>query len=122
MYTTCLKLGCNELVKPPEKYCSKHKHIEIEKKKERNRHYDKYSRNKLARSFYSSMEWKTVRRVVLVRDNYLCQECLRQGKVTKANAVHHIEELLDVWDKRLDIDNLESICNKCHNKEKKKKG
>lgn len=30
--------------------------------------------------------------------------------------VHHIVELLDDWDKALDMDNLESLCNPCHNK------
>lgn len=31
--------------------------------------------------------------------------------------VHHIIPLLDDWSKGLDMDNLESLCHACHNKE-----
>ncbi|MCO5469186.1 HNH endonuclease [Enterococcus faecium] len=34
--------------------------------------------------------------------------------------VHHKTEVKEDWDKRLDYDTLESICQSCHNKEHKK--
>lgn len=120
MFTICLKMGCNNLVKPPEKYCNQHKHIEEKKKKERNKFYDRYKRNSQAKAFYNSNEWKIARRFILNRDAHLCQECLKQGRITKADTVHHIIELNQDWSKRLEITNLESICRKCHNKHKRK--
>jgi 5-methylcytosine-specific restriction enzyme A len=87
-----------------------------ESKQTYHRHYDKYKRNKEARTFYKSTAWKKCRQVVLERDNFLCQECLKNNRVTPADMVHHIVELLDDWNKALDIDNLSSLCNSCHNK------
>jgi 5-methylcytosine-specific restriction protein A len=88
----------------------------------RHRHYDKYKRNKEARTFYKSMAWEKCRKIVLIRDNYLCQECLLKGKITAANTVHHIKSYEDHSELALDPDNLESICPSCHNKEHPEKG
>ncbi|PAE58568.1 HNH endonuclease, partial [Bacillus licheniformis] len=33
-----------------------------------------------------------------------------------ADMVHHIVEVKQDWSKRLDLSNLESLCNACHNK------
>ncbi|AAK79860.1 5-methylcytosine-specific restriction endonuclease McrA [Clostridium acetobutylicum] len=66
---------------------------------------------------YKSKRWQKVRKIVLIRDNYLCQECLRHGAITQANTVHHKVELREDLSKAYDIDNLESICPACHNKE-----
>jgi len=57
-----------------------------------------------------------MRRLILERDHGLCQECLRHGRYTPATAVHHKQELLERWDLRLDPDNLESLCDECHNR------
>ncbi|MBH0342277.1 hypothetical protein ABB08_08715 [Paenibacillus larvae] len=86
-------------------------------KKEQARGYDKYKRNKEARNFYNSSAWKKCRESVLIRDHYLCQQCLKEQRITQADMVHHIIPLLDDWSKGLDMDNLESLCNACHNKE-----
>lgn len=118
MYTTCLKIGCHKLAKQPDKYCSDHKHIEQEKKAERNKHYDNNQRNQRSRAFYNSPEWKAVRKFKLIKDGGLCQECLRAGKIKPACHVHHKVELDEDWDLRIDIDNLESACVSCHNRHK----
>ncbi|CUB15740.1 hypothetical protein BN2127_JRS3_00490 [Bacillus safensis] len=49
--------------------------------------------------------------LVLMRDNYLCQSRLKQDRVVPAVMVHHIVELKQDWNKRLDLNNLESMCN-----------
>ena len=41
-------------------------------------------------------------------------------KITSGTIVHHKTEVKEDWDKRLDYDTLESICQSCHNKEHKK--
>ncbi|MCA1058107.1 HNH endonuclease [Rossellomorea aquimaris] len=90
-----------------------------------------YKTNSQKRKFYDSKSWKLIREEVKKRDNYECQECKRQGKVTidknefseRAKrkkiqlVVHHIKELVHNPDLALDEDNLETICVDCHNKE-----
>lgn len=65
--------------------------------------------------FYHSREWRAVRLQVLERDGYLCQPCKRAGRITPAKTVDHIELLRTNWSRRLDLDNLETICRQCHN-------
>ncbi|MFD3261866.1 HNH endonuclease signature motif containing protein [Paenibacillus lentus] len=72
--------------------------------------------------FYKSTAWRKCRVVILKRDNYLCQPCLKRGVITTANTVHHIKPLEDYPELALDEDNLESICPTCHNKEHPEKG
>lgn len=75
--------------------------------------------------FYKSKVWERTRRLVMQRDNYECQECARNGRVTtfahkpdkhKVLEIHHIESLKDNPEKALEMDNLETLCIKCHNK------
>lgn len=71
--------------------------------------------------FYNSQPWRKKRELILNRDSGLCQECLRNGITTIGNIVHHIIELNDDWNLRLVDDNLEVICQRCHNKQHKDK-
>lgn len=81
------------------------------------------------RKFYNSNKWNKKRESIKQRDNYECQECKRQGKVSidvyEPNkngrkkiklVVHHIKELEDNPELALDDDNLETLCVDCHNK------
>jgi len=76
-------------------------------------------------AFYSTKEWKHTRDEVRKRDNSECQECKRQGKVftiksepnkRKRLDVDHIKELEDYPELCLTMDNLETLCIRCHNK------
>jgi 5-methylcytosine-specific restriction enzyme A len=83
------------------------------------------------RKFYDSGSWKQLRAEVKKRDNYECQECKRQGRVKIDTneysesakrkkiqlVVHHIKELEHHPELALYIDNLETVCVDCHNKE-----
>ena len=56
--------------------------------------------------------WKKLRKVILQRDAYLCQECYRRKKLTPATDVDHIvPKSLGGTD---DEDNLQSLCKECH--------
>lgn len=65
--------------------------------------------------FYKSEGWRLAREDALARDNHLCQRCKQQGILTPANIVHHIEPIDVAPEKALDLDNLMSVCAKCHN-------
>jgi len=77
--------------------------------------YDKYARDKKRDKFYHSTAWKKARELALIRDHYLCQVCLKQKKIKNAEMVHHIVEVKDDFDKALELGNLQSLCNSCHN-------
>ncbi|MGX0848987.1 putative kinase [Staphylococcus auricularis] len=73
--------------------------------------------------FYKSKRWRDVRAQVLKRDNYECQACKAQGKVTtidqskhKSLDVDHIQELQARPDLAYDMSNLVTLCVSCHNK------
>lgn len=61
-----------------------------------------------------------MRKLRLEKDNYLYQNCYKNGVVTIADFVHHTKEIKTHWHLRLIIGNLISQCHDCHNKEHKK--
>ncbi|MGP4073788.1 HNH endonuclease [Piscibacillus sp. B03] len=89
-----------------------------------------YKTKEQKRKFYDSKAWKLLREDIKKRDNYECQECKRQGRVTIDTneysesakrkkimlVVDHIKELEDYPELALDPDNLETKCVNCHNK------
>ena len=71
------------------------------------------------RQFYKSREWAACREAYLTKVGRLCEECLKDGRITPAVIVHHKQPLTD--DNVLDPDvalgsqNLEAVCVQCHN-------
>ena len=75
--------------------------------------------------FYFTDEWKELRLEVLEEHNYECQECLSRGRYTRAQCVHHVNEVKDRPDlalnkyykdhKGVEHKQLIPLCNKCHN-------
>lgn len=90
---------------------------------------EQYKTREEKRKFYDSKEWRNLRKKVLERDNYECQECKRNGYVSIDTyeysesakrkkiklVVDHIKELEHYPELALDIDNLETLCVTCHN-------
>ncbi len=83
-------------------------------RKTSNKTYSKHTRDSNSQSFYDSPAWRGVRGLVKRRDAGLCQQCMRDGFVTKSNVVDHIIEIEDGGCK-LCKDNLECLCHACHN-------
>ena len=69
-------------------------------------------------AFYHSRAWQGVRDLAIRRDRYLCVDCLKQGRYTTAEEVHHIIPLddnnIDDPSITLNLDNLVSLCRECH--------
>lgn len=76
-----------------------------------------YKTKEQKKKFYNSAAWKKLRLVALKRDNYECQECKREGLFKKGQNVHHIKEIYHHPEAALELDNLETVCIDCHNKE-----
>lgn len=56
--------------------------------------------------------WQKLRKLVLQRDAYLCQECYKKQKLTPATDVDHIKPKSAGGTD--DQDNLQSLCKSCH--------
>lgn len=104
---------CKRIIEYPNIYCSKCKELYEEKQKESraisNSKYNK-SRNKEHVRFYKSAEWILLKNKKLQDTLYRCERC--EGIATE---VHHIVELSEDWNKRLEYDNLKTVCLECHN-------
>lgn len=78
-----------------------------------------------AKSFYKSDAWKKARLTVIKRANGLCERCRASGRYVPGVIVHHKEYITpgNIHDARvtLGLDNLEYVCEDCHNKEHKAK-
>ena len=71
----------------------------------------------LRHTLYVSDRWRKLR-LVKLRYNPLCERCEKRGKIVEAEDVHHIKTF--VVDGKIDaeraynINNLMSLCKKCH--------
>ena len=83
---------------------------------------------KQAHPFYHSTAWKRVRALALMRDGGKCVRCMERfnrGEMRKprdADMVHHKISREERPDLSLVLQNLESLCNTCHNREHPEKG
>lgn len=99
----CSFPGCPKLT--DERFCEKHQKQETQR-------YEKYDRDPAVRRRYGRA-WKRI------RDRYieahpLCEQCLKAGKYTKAEEIHHILPLSRGGTH--DVKNLMSLCKSCHSK------
>lgn len=72
--------------------------------------------------FYKGTKWRKLRQQVLEEQNYECQECKLNGRVTLANPdkhksldIDHIKELSTHPELAYEISNLRVLCIRCHN-------
>lgn len=82
----------------------------MEHERQENKRYEKYGRDPAVRRRYGRA-WKRI------RDSYisqhpLCEECERDGRLTKAEEVHHILPLSRGGTH--DRSNLMALCKSCH--------
>lgn len=106
MYVPLLKkcnyIGCNANILVTEKYCYRHKGYDKEKYIE----YSKRRTDKREASFYNSKEWKELRDYIMHRQFGLDILEWSKGNIVKAETYHHIIEVKDDWELRLNEDNI----------------
>jgi 5-methylcytosine-specific restriction protein A len=105
----CNHATCPQLL-PTRGYCERHKSLAdaVEVKRIKDKAYDAL-RDKDVVAFYNSRAWKETRREQLELEP-ICQHCRR----AIAGEVHHVVSVKESIEKRLDRDNLLSLCHKCH--------
>lgn len=83
-----------------------------------------YKTKQQKKKFYKSRAWQRIRLEALDRDNYECQECKRLGRVKTQDGrldkhkqldVDHVEEIEDFPELALELENLRTLCIRCHN-------
>ena len=60
--------------------------------------------------------WRALRDEAMERDGYRCVGCRKIGLTVAAELVHHVRPIRQGGDP-FDIDNLESLCRRCHAEE-----
>jgi 5-methylcytosine-specific restriction endonuclease McrA len=87
-----------------EEYAARIKEIDILRTQQaKDVFFEKYNK------YLKTTEWQERRNEVLIRDNYLCQACLK----ARATQVHHLS--YDHWGQE-PLFELVAICNECHEK------
>ena len=99
----CSYPGCPNLTDGT--YCEEHKSLAAKE-------YNKYRRSPDHARKYGR-EWKRVRDRY-VRKHPLCERCLKEGRMTPVEEVHHILPVNRGGTN--DESNLMSVCKSCHNK------
>jgi 5-methylcytosine-specific restriction protein A len=102
----CRWPGCPKLCTDGSGYCQDH--IEQARAKKQRQRQDRDTRQSAARRGYDR-RWARVRALKLRRDP-VCERC---GKKI-ANVVHHLVPIEVDYTKRLEYDNLQSLCRECH--------
>lgn len=79
-----------------------------------------------AYDFYHSKAWQDMRSYIIASRFGLCERCLKKGKISKGDTVHHKVYLTpeNIHDQRIALgeDNLELLCRDCHAEEHRGKG
>ena len=71
-----------------------------------------------AEEFYKSKAWKQCREAYAQSKGWLCERCMKEGRVTTGEIVHHkihlTPENINDPSVSLNWDNLELVCRLCH--------
>lgn len=69
-----------------------------------------------AAAFYGSKSWADTRRAYLISQHYICERCGEPAKLVHHKTYIRQDNIGDA-DITLSFDNLEALCQDCHNKE-----
>ena len=90
-----------------------------------NRGSNKKNYDRDEEKFRGSAAWKKKRELIRQRDGYMCRWCREKGYRNRDSfvldrlSVHHIVPLAENFEKRLDDDNLITLCERCHEEAEK---
>lgn len=100
----CRKRGCKETTLDKSGYCETHKPEED--------NWSKWQGGKSDTERGYGWSWRKLRKQVLMRDSYLCQECSRNGRTTEGCQVDHKTPKSQGGTD--DMENLQALCIPCH--------
>lgn len=114
----CAKFSCHNLCDVGQRYCAEHAYLLTQQNAERNRQYDqniRHRRDKKYAEFYHSPEWIRTREYILNKHNRLdLYAYYTSHQIIIATTVHHIIEIKEDWNLRLDTKNLIPVSDESH--------
>lgn len=99
----CRKPGCPELTR--NGYCEAHKPTKAGRRESQEWHW-----------MYNTPEWKNDLRPTQLLLEPFCRDCAKEGRRTPATRVDHVEPHRGDWSKFADRKNLQSLCERHHNR------
>ena len=72
-----------------------------------------WSKREVRQEFYQSQPWRELRAFILSEEPF-CRRCKVENYLVPAEVVDHIIDIADDPSKKLDINNLQPLCKKCH--------
>ena len=101
----CAYGWCNRLAVEGQRYCEEHL-------KEENKKYEQYGRDQNTKKMYKG-NWPKIRER-FVKEHPFCEECLKAGRLTPTEHVHHIKEISKGGTH--EKSNLMALCKSCHSR------
>ena len=103
----CARGGCHKVVEGEPRYCKEHDQYE-------SGNFRGTHRDSKTRSFYNSKAWRSLTKAFL-SENPFCIECKKKKRLELSKHSDHIKSIKTHWDLRLEWNNLQALCIKCHN-------
>lgn len=111
----CSHPGCYKVVEHGIKYCSRHKDTDREKYREYRRRRMKDEEEAKRQRFYSTPAWQHLRMKKEAQQFGIdVFEYYTTGRIIQAEQYHHIEEITEAWDKRLNENNIIGVSEANH--------
>jgi len=99
----CSYPGCHKVVEAGVKYCTKHRDTDRAKYREYKRKRMEDEEEARRQQFYNSKAWELFRAAQAAAQLGIdIYEYYTTGKILAAENYHHIQEITEAWDKRLD--------------------
>lgn len=100
----CNAPGCGNLIQSGA-YCNNH----VKSRKDYNKNRPEYS------NLYHNARWRKLR-IEFLKKNPLCVNCYSSGNIVIAKVVDHIKDHKGDLDLMWDTDNMQALCDSCHNR------
>lgn len=111
----CGRSGCNLIIDYGQTYCDKHQKEFDERQKQRHSEYKRQREDKREQAFYCSEAWMKTKDYVKTKYKGLCIWSYHiDNKIIFCDVVHHIVELKEDWELKLNEDNLIPLSKSIH--------
>lgn len=114
VFHKCSRRGCTKILPEGTKYCDMHIKEKFKEEKIRNKKYKQSLKDSRENKFYSTDKWIRLRDTIRIKCLGLCLICYFKGRYEDLYTIHHIEDIKDNWDRRLDNKNLIGLCQHHH--------
>lgn len=102
----CSYPGCHKVVEAGVKYCNRHRDIDREKYRAYKQQRMKDEEEARRQQFYNSKAWELFRAAQAAAQLHIdIYEYYTTGRIVDAENYHHIQEIAEAWDKRLEPGN-----------------